>query len=226
MNHDILDVEALHIPYMETTTFGDYTIKIEHDDTGESPREWDNMTRMVCWHNNYNLGDEHGYESPTVFMHVVSGLYPDLATEDLTEKQYDRCVAMATKRNVILPLYLYDHSGITMSTAPSSCHWDSGRVGYIFMSHEDIRKEYDVKRVSQKMRDRIQVYLEADVKIYDDFLTGNVYWFNVEKTDNDETVDVDSCGGFYGYEDPYMIECIKDAIRFDIRYTPQQTEMF
>ena len=29
---------------------------------------------------------------------------------------------------VILPLYLYDHSGITMNTCGFSCPWDSGQV--------------------------------------------------------------------------------------------------
>jgi len=33
---------------------------------------------------------------------------------------------------IILPLYLYDHSGITMSTGPFSCPWDSGQVGWIY----------------------------------------------------------------------------------------------
>ncbi len=33
---------------------------------------------------------------------------------------------------VILPLYLYDHGGITMRTNPFSCPWDSGQVGWIY----------------------------------------------------------------------------------------------
>ena len=33
---------------------------------------------------------------------------------------------------VILPLYLYDHSGITMNTCGFSCPWDSGQVGWIY----------------------------------------------------------------------------------------------
>lgn len=33
---------------------------------------------------------------------------------------------------IILPLYLYDHGGITMSTGPFSCPWDSGQLGWIY----------------------------------------------------------------------------------------------
>jgi len=37
---------------------------------------------------------------------------------------------------IILPLFLYDHSGITMSTGPFSCPWDSGQVGWIYASKQ------------------------------------------------------------------------------------------
>jgi len=39
-------------------------------------------------------------------------------------------------KHVILPLYLYDHSGITMSTSVFSCPWDSGQVGWIYASKQ------------------------------------------------------------------------------------------
>ena len=42
---------------------------------------------------------------------------------------------------VILPLYLYDHSGITMNTCGFSCPWDSGQVGWIYADKAMIDKE-------------------------------------------------------------------------------------
>jgi len=224
MDHDILNLAELKVPYLESTTFGDYTIKIERDDVQDSPRDWDTMSTMVCYHRGYNLGDEHGYDTLNVFWHVLSGLYTEEATEYLNDKQLERCQTVAHQKNVILPLYLYDHDGITMSTTPFCDRWDSGCVGYIFMSHDDIRKEYNVKRVSKKMRNRVQGYLESDVKVYDQYLTGEVYWYNVEK-DGDDIPD-GSCGGFYGYDDSHMIDCIKSTIKYDIENTPQQSEMF
>ena len=46
----------------------------------------------------------------------------------------------ATDQYVILPLYLYDHSGITISTRPFSCPWDSGQVGWIYASKDTFRE--------------------------------------------------------------------------------------
>ena len=36
----------------------------------------------------------------------------------------------------ILPLYLYDHSGLSMNTSGFSCPWDSGQVGWIYCNNE------------------------------------------------------------------------------------------
>lgn len=226
MNHDTLNLAKLDIPYMETTEFGEYTIKIEHDDMQESPRDWDNLGTMVCFHNRYNLGDynDHSHTDPLEFAYNLSGLYEDQVFEYLTDDQLAKCWDEIHKKYVILPLYLYDHSGITMSTTGFSCPWDSGQVGYIYVSLEDVRKEYNVKRVSKKMREKIATYLTNEVETYDQHLTGEVYGFNIEKGEENEHVD--SCYGFFGYNDDYMISVIKDAIKYDITQSPQQTEMF
>lgn len=226
MNHDTLNLDELHIEYNDTTEFGDYTIKIDHDDMAESPREWDNTGTMVCWHSRYNLGDEHSYLNPDHFFHVLSGLYEDEQTEYLEQDQIDRCYEVAHKKNIILPLYLYDHSGITMRTTGFSCSWDSGRVGYIYISHEQARKEYLWERITKKRHAMVEKYLTGEVETYDHFITGSVYGFTIEKGEDEEHVD--SCWGYFGYytdDDGYMLSVIKDAIKYDIKHSPQQVEM-
>lgn len=230
MNHDTLlnKLNDFHPDYNDTTEFGEYSIKIEHDDISESPRDWDNLGTMTCFHNRYNLGDST-HQDPIQFAYELSGLYEDEIFEYLTDEQLDRCWAEIHRKYVILPLYLYDHSGITMNTTGFSCGWDSGQVGYTYMSLEDIRKEYNVKRVSKKMREKVAGYLTREVETYDHYLTGSVYWYNITKTAGDDEIDVDSCGGFFGYytdDDNYMIDTIKSMIKYDIENTPQQVEMF
>jgi len=171
------------------------TVNIYPDDLNESPREWDNLGTMVCFHGRYNLGDKHNYQSPEDLNRYVTN---------------ENCVS--------LPLYLYDHSGITISTSPFSCPWDSGQVGIIFISHENIRKEYSVKRITKKVREKVIKYLIGEVKTYDDFLTGSVYGFNATLTDKDgEEIAEDSCWGYYGDDgynccDPESSSMVKEAI--------------
>ena len=58
-----------------------------------------------------------------------------------------------------LPLFLYDHSGITISTGSFGCRWDSGLVGFIWTADETATQEW----------------LESEVKTYDQYLTGEQY---------------------------------------------------
>ena len=36
-----------------------YSIKLFQDEDSESPRDWDNLGHMICFHPNYDLGDKH-----------------------------------------------------------------------------------------------------------------------------------------------------------------------
>lgn len=159
-------------------------VKVIQDTDAESPRSFDNLGVMACWHRRYNLGDVQPKQDQA---------------EWLKEN--------APKGSIVLPLYLYDHSGITMSTGRFSCPWDSGQVGYIVATPEAIRKNFMKKRITAKMRAMVEEILKSEVKVYDDFITGNVWGYTIEsvkdcescgsKTNGDEEVD-DSCWGFYG----------------------------
>ena len=93
---------------------------------------------------------------------------------------------------VLMPLYLYDHSGITMSTSPFSCPWDSGQVGWIYADREMIEKEYGglTPETIGAARERI----ENEVQTYDYYLTDQCYGFQLFEGD----MEIDSCWGFLG----------------------------
>ena len=164
-------------------TFGKYRIDIIPDDDAEDPRNWDNLGTMICFHSRYRLGDKHNFGDP------------EEAREFLKNKK---------TRHIVLPLYLYDHSGITMNTTGFSCPWDSGQVGFIFISKEKVRKEYGVKRISPKLHKRITEYLINEVETYDKYLNGEIYGFKV--IDEYDNV-IESCWGFYDED-----ECLEEGL--------------
>ncbi len=112
---------------------------------------------------------------------------------------------------VILPLYLYDHSGITMNTCGFSCPWDSGQVGWIYADKRRIEAEYG--KVTPETVEKACQVLEGEVKSYDYFLTGQCYGFQLFRED----VEVDSCWGFLGeirdVQDDVKTICRRTAIR-------------
>ena len=91
-----------------------YKLTIEQDEYPEDPRAWDNLTTMVCWHRRYSLGDKHDFND-------VHEMLEDLAYQAGIE--YDEDITSADLMTklapyyLIKPLYLYDHSGISMSTS-------------------------------------------------------------------------------------------------------------
>jgi hypothetical protein len=96
---------------------------------------------------------------------------------------------------VILPLYMYDHSGISISTKPFSCRWDSGQIGFVLVSKKQALEEYGGVRVSSKKKVKIESIIEAEVQTYTQYVEGEVYGFQI--VDEDDEV-IDSCYGFYG----------------------------
>ncbi len=205
-----------------------FTIQIVYDDCcPESPRDWENPGTMICWHQRYNLGDKHKFTNPTAFKRDLAAeadphvelaidywengngyvrLRPDWKAID--ERVNDLIEKVLDKHYIMLPVYLYDHSGIAISTSPFSCPWDSGQVGFIYVSYADIRKEYSCKKVTKAIRRKVIETLEAEAKTYDSYLRGEVYGFQVLDEDGDA---IDSCYGFYGDLDYCLQEARESA---------------
>ena len=184
---------------VEKEEYRGYTVKLIQDTDAMNPRtEWDNLGKMICFHRRYDLGDKHDLKSGDFsgWQEIYSYLRKECGAE------------------IILPLYLYDHSGITMScsrTYPYNDVWDAGQVGFIYMTKEQIIKELGrpkpteknphafgkIKHIMKCDREHALKYLEGEVQTYDDYLTGNVVGFEVEDDDGEV---VESCWGFYGDE--------------------------
>jgi hypothetical protein len=124
----------------------------------------------------------------------------NLAPQDL--------MVLAEKNYSILPLYLLDHSGITISTRDFHDKWDSGQIGWIYASHTDVAKEYG--DTSPENMARAGKLLTSEVKNYDYYLRGECYGFQLYE----DGAEVDSCWGFLGSFDD-----AKAAIR---EYIPEE----
>lgn len=181
---------------IETITTENFTAEISHDETPCNPRtEWDNVGTMIMRGNRYNLGDEN---------HTVAMEECDTWEEVEKEicKEYGRDCIM-------LPIYIYDHSGITIRTTPFSCRWDSGRVGTIVVSRKKAREEYGMKRITKANLEKVEKYLEGEVETYDQYLTGDVYGYQITKDEDGE--EVDSCWGFFGMD--YIKEEVQSILK-------------
>lgn len=198
-------------------------LRILQDDAG-NPREWDNLGTMVCSHGRYNLGDEQDFkpeyannwgEHIAEYFSQESGIDIDPGNY---QKSVEKILNWVSENVVINNLYLYDHSGITISTSPFSCRWDSGQVGFIYCTLKQaieyfslpadstwdtaIEEWYGENKGQQvSLKTVVERMLNGEVETYDQYLTGDVYMFIVEEWDPTPGVGwvhLDSCGGFYG----------------------------
>jgi hypothetical protein len=185
---------------IDSINYKGYTVTIYPDEDSPDPRkEFDHLGTMVCFHRRFDLGDRHEFRDPDEFRNFLKEEKP-----------------------ICLPLYLYDHSGITISTESEkfrACDpqgWDWGMLGFIYVTKENVREEYNVKRVSRKVLDKVTKLLQSEVEEYDHFLTGNVYGYEITKAGEDEEPQIgnviDSCWGFFGYREDYMISEAKSVI--------------
>ena len=197
---------------IETIVNGNFTAKIIHDFDPMNPRtEMDNVGTIICRSNQYGLGDEN----QTAEMDDCDSWDE---VEKLILKEYG-------KDAIMLPVYIYDHSGITINTTGFSCNWDSGRIGTIVVSRKKAREEYGMKLITKSNLEKVLNYLKGEIETYDQYLTGDVYGYSItEQMVDDEgeeyDEDRDSCWGFYGLK--YVTE---EATTILENYVKNQAEV-
>jgi len=156
------------------------TLKIIQDEyNNNSPREWDNLAKMIFFGEHSHLGDKHDINSDDYIG------WSDLETA--LHKKYD--VACIQK------IYGYSHSGLTISTEPFSCQWDSGVLGFAIITKQDLRANYSIKNVTNVFRLQGFIHIEGEIETLNQYVSGDVYGFQLSDSEGE---DIDSCWGFYG----------------------------
>jgi hypothetical protein len=215
------------------------TAELRYDDMYDSSMALDycRVGHMIVAHTRYTLGDEQDVPDTEVTCEVCEGtgyrVTFDIESGDETEPKgsmwdepacamcdgsgsIDIGIIEWAKREhgatVILPLYFYEHSGISISAGtfgstpgyPYNDPWDAGMIGVIFDTEQG-RNDTGVKA------EDIEKALRGEVEEYDRYLRGEVYYYNVEIDDEH----YDGCGGFIGTEhaEQSVYEALSGAIQ-------------
>lgn len=204
-------------------------VRLVYDQTGDtsSPRDADNLGVMWTSHPRYTLGDESfakyipEFDQLGSFVDEMQEFHQGSALVEAIVKRLVR----QHGATVVMPLYLLDHSGLTISAGQNlvnggrvskrdayACDpggWDTSFVGFVF---DTARTRSDMANLSS-----VEEYLNMEVREYASYLEGDVYGIVAErladverivKTDGettshtreDEWIEEDSCWGFIGHE--------------------------
>lgn len=211
-----------------TTTDGrKLRLVIEQDEFPEDPRSWDNLETMLCCHREYHLGDCNSNRETEEQLAEICRKYGK-SDEEIDEMTFAEEVQFILDQDDVcgLPLWLYDHSGISISTE-RICQWDSSLVGLIFVE-KDFFIEHTCVTNEENWKKEARGMLEDKIEVYNYFLQGNVYaWTLYEpvvvikqsmdgkelsrKIDEEGKI-VDSMSGFY---DP-TFENVEEYFDFEI----------
>lgn len=102
---------------------------------------------------------------------------------------------------ISLPLYLYDHSGLRISTGPGvfpDRRFDVSFIGYIYVTPKILTEEFNNDKT------KALAAMKSEVDTYNTWLSGDVWAYIIQKLiecpecHHTELKHVDSCGGFYG----------------------------
>lgn len=171
-----------------------------------------------------SLACEHGFD-PDDEKYDIDRVWEEIR-EKYPDKDYDSVIRIAKeiamdryiedrdeildKHYVIFNLYMYEHGGVALSLCPFNDPWDSGQVGFIVVSREDIEKEFKIpqdRELTAEELDKIQNIIHTEVDIYETYLNGEVFAYVVE--DPDGKIE-DACGGYYTEEE--ALECAKEEL--------------
>ena len=165
----------------EPILYKGYTIKIVQDEDPPNPRDNDNLGIMVCFHKRYSLGDK-------------TELRSDLFNGWTELQEY---LVSKLRAKVVLPLYMLDHSGITISTQSFNDPWDSGQIGFIYTTSKRMNEFLGKPRtrVDRLARDaKARGLLIGEVETYDAYVRGDCWGYIIEDING---VHLDSCWGYY-----------------------------
>lgn len=142
-------------------TYRKHNITIERCEHAESPVQWGNEDIFLVYgHRSFSIARK-GFDPKEIYEHV----------SETKENMYDGYV--------VVPIYAYIHSGVSLSVSKNTCSWDTSMQGYVLISKEGFPEEVnDYDYLAKSM-----------VTEWNDYLSGEIYRWET---------DFDSCNGYYG----------------------------
>lgn len=192
-------------------------------DTDPEAEEDDYILQMWCeWRSAFNRGLAHWEDDYFIKKEYAFDYIIDMLT-------VSHCVELLRPHMEILPLSIYEHTGITMNIGAPTDDFDAGYAGFIYVTKKEAFDNWFV--TEEGWREIADKHMALSVETYADFLEGDVYECVVydsvdypaevhhEVATNAETGEITSdrvwktdahteweedeegwCGGYFGYD--------------------------
>lgn len=157
-----------------------YNINVYQDNDTESPDNFgDESVFLVAFHRDFTV-DRKGFDRDTCVEFSENG-----------SKEYH-----------VFGLEAYIHSGVSLALSQEGKfpdrQWDVSQLGLVFVSKKETRYKTKAGKIAQNL-----------IELWNDYLSGNVYGYMVEKDDNE-------FGGVWGFYGDYETSGLIDNAKVDI----------
>ena len=183
-----------------------------YDQHAANPRDCDNLGTILIAPNK-----AHWVASPdsAVDTSIPFGKNPfehweNLRREQLKLKKSDIAIAY--------PITKYEHGEISLQLGYKS-GWDYTVSGFVYVTKDQVRKCYGVKRITKSIIDRTASDLQSELDMLTAWLNGHCYGWQIKEyaiTDDGldwKEVDVlDACWGYFDQD--YAFGSMKDALNY------------
>ena len=168
----------------EKALAGEFNVKyfiLENDEDG-----YDYKATYIGWDK-----AEHEY----YIQYGDEGLIEDILDSLTNNEMMVLLQTYATENIAIMPVFIYEHSMISISTGSYGDPWDSGCAGFAYIEKN---KYEEMTLRSWNAKDAREI-IKNEVHMYDQYLQGDVYCYQDEKydVDADSFESDESCGSFY-----------------------------
>ena len=198
---------------------GETLLLVSDDDPMNPMEEWDVLMKYYTWQNRYipmqKEASEFSDEEDWYDSIMGEGAYNRQMNKSQENKRssigfaYDLCANLDKKGIYALPILKFEHGLVKYYIGDSIDRWDGGIVGFAWRDKKELCKEYNVKKLSPKIKEIINKNIEGELKAYTNFANGEAYGFELySREDGDDPID--SCYGFIGYDS--TAELFKDVL--------------
>ena len=184
--------------------------ELVYDQHAANPREWDNLGTILI-----APSKSHWIASPDdiVDTSIRLGKNPFEHWDNIRREQLKLKKSEIAIGHVITK---YEHGEISLQLGYKS-GWDYGVVGFVYVTKETLRKEYDVGRITKSIIARAESCLQDELNMLTSWLNGECYgWQIKEYALTDDGLDwkevgvLDSCWGYLDRD--YAFDSMKDAL--------------
>lgn len=141
---------------LKTFKKGSYILEVFYSHMPDNPRHYQDTTKLILFHKRYDLGDVHDYKH---------GDYLDWG-------QMEVDIIKKEEPGLILPVYMYEHGAVSLSTSSFNDRWDSGQVGFVIMDWRTFKGMNEEQALTE---------IEGQLKDYASYINGEVCYYQISE---------------------------------------------